>query len=160
MPVATYKHSRIDNSDEVNGFGLYTPVLTAGNILDYTDSVTPATLLSDLVAAVDAVTLSKAYSNTQSALNEQVYDGVRPAAPAQNELRLLVKYVDTLEPALKGRMEIPGVDTAAVGTPGTDAVDLTGTEMAALKAAIEAFAVSKIGNPIEVYEARIVGRNS
>jgi len=160
MPAAQMKHSRIDASGEVNGFGLFTPVLTALNILDYTDSTTPATLLSDLLIAVDGVTLSERYATSQSALAEQVFDGSLPAQPAQNELRLLIKYNDTVEPALKGRIEIPGVDAVAVGTAGTDAVNLADTEVAALVAAIEAFAVSKIGNPISVYEARIVGRNS
>lgn len=160
MPAAQMKHSRIDASGEVNSFGLYTPVLDATNIAEYTDSLTPAALLADLLTAVDAVTLSERYSTSQSALAEQVFDGSLPAQPAQNELRLLIKYNDTVEPVLKGRIEIPGVDAAVVGSSGTDEVDLSGTEMAALVTQIEAFAVSKIGNPISVYEARIVGRNS
>lgn len=160
MPAASMKHTRIDSSGERNSFGLFTPVLNAANLVDYTDSTTPGSLLSDLLVAVDNVTLSEAFSTSQSALSEQVFDGSLPALPAQNELRLLLKYSDSIEPSLKGRIEIPGVDATAVGTVGSDAVNLGDTQVTALVAAIEAFARSKIGNPIVIYEARIVGRNS
>lgn len=160
MPSAQMKHARIDASGEVNSFGLFTPELNVGNIASYTDSSTPGAVLADLLTAVDAVTLSERYSTSQSALSEAQFDGSLPAQPAQNELRLLIKYNDTVEPSLKGRIEIPGVDATVVGQAGNDSVDLGGTEMAALVAAIEGFAVSKIGNPVSIYEARIVGRNS
>lgn len=151
---------RMHDHEKGNSFGLHIPQLDSANIDDYTDYGTPGTLIADLFAALAVVCDSVRVGVNISALAESFSPTIPTDPTVRNEARLVLKYRDTVEPSLSGRIEIPGVDVALVGTAGTDEVDMAGTEVAALIAAVEAFAVSKIGNPITVYDALIVGRAS
>ena len=147
-----------DYSNEVNGFGFYTPELTAGNVDDYSSET--GTLISNVLDALGQVTIGTVRGCSVSAFSAVLSDAA-PASPlAQNEARLLLKYYDTVFPTFKGRMEIPAIDLATFAQAGTDSVDLADTDIAALVTALEAAAVSKIGNPIVIYEGVIVGRAS
>lgn len=153
MPASQLTIQMLDNSNKTQGFGMHIPTLDASNIVDYTDHVNTGTLLNDLLLAIDGCCGSAIWSiNVQAASI-----GLAPSAPAdlnaQNETVLLLKYVDTVEPSLKGRIAVKGADREIVGQAGTDAVSLADTQVAALVAAVEAMATSKIGNPITIYEA-------
>lgn len=153
MPASTLRIQMLDNSARTAGFGMFIPVLDDTNVVDYTDHANTGTLLNDLLLAVDGVCNSAIWSISVQAASI----GLAPTPPAdlnaQNENVLVLKYVDTVEPSLKGRIEVKGADREVVGQAGTDEVSLADTQVAALVAAIEAMAVSKIGNPITIYAA-------
>lgn len=153
MPASTLRVQMLDNSSKQAGFGMFIPVLDDTNVLQYTDHTTPGTFLNDLLAAIDGVCNSVVWSVSVQAASI----GLAPTPPAdlnaQNENVLVLKYVDTVEPSLKGRIEVKGADREVIGQAGTDEVSLADTQVAALVAAIEEMAVSKIGNPITIYAA-------
>ena len=159
MPAAAATLSLHDH-EKANSVGFHIPVLGVGNVVTYTDWDEALTLTNNLILAVAAVCVSEVWSLNISALAQQIGSVVPTDPTVRNENKLILKYVDTVEPSLKGRMEFPGVDIALIGQAGTDVVDMTQTEVAALITAVEAFAVSKIGNPIQVYAALTVGRPS
>lgn len=147
-----------DHSREVNGFGFYVPELDETNVEDYNSA--SATLINNVLTALAVVVNSQVRSASVSLFSEVISEATPASGEAQNEKRLLLKYQDTVAAGWKGRMEIPGFDIGAYAQEGTDQIDLTDTDIAALVTAIEAAAVSKLGNPIEIYEAVFVGRAS
>lgn len=159
MPSANSTFVMRDHQKE-NSFGVYVPVLNAGNIAQYTDSATPGTLLNDLVTAINGVCLSVLTKVSVQALSEEFSPAVPVDPEVRNENTLILKWQDSVEPGLKGRFEVRGVDIGLIGQAGTDNVDMGGTEVAALIAALEAYGVSKIGNPISIYDALTIGRKS
>lgn len=78
---------------------------------------------------------------------------------AQRELGLRIFYYDvtTLK---KYHLTIPGPELALMVISGTDVVDLTGTEMAALVTEFESNVKSPDGNVIEITRGAIVGRRN
>lgn len=159
MPSANSNFTVRDHQKE-NSYGFYVPVLNAANIADYTDSATPGTLLSDLITAINVVSASVLTKVTVQALSEE-YSPTTPTDPTvRNEDTLILKWQDTVEPQVKGRIEMRGVDIGLIGQAGTDDVDMSQAEMVTLISAVEAYAVSKIGNPITIYDALTVGRKS
>jgi len=149
----------IDNSGERSGFGVYTPTLDATNIADYTDP-TLGGALGDLRLAVAAITLCNEVSQSVQAAQFVENATIPTNNFAQRENKLLVQYQDTVVPVIRGSLEIPGPNNSLLTQPNTDEVDFTGNAlMIALVAALEANYVSKIGNPIVVTGARLVGRN-
>ena len=157
MATGKAKISLIDKSRETNGFGFYTPELNSGNVAGYNGI--SAVLIDNIVQAVQAVCLSVVKSASVAAFSEQLSVTPPTDGEAQNEKRLLVKYSDTVT-GFKGRMEIPGFDIGTHAQDGTDAIDYSAGTMAALVTALEAGAVSRLGNPITVYSCVFVGRNS
>lgn len=78
---------------------------------------------------------------------------------AQRELGLRIFYYD--ETTLKKfHLTIPGPELALFVIPGTDVVDLTGTEMAALVTEFESNVLSPDLNAIEITHAAVVGRRN
>lgn len=150
----------IDNSGERSSFSVNTPDLDATNIADYTDP-TLGGALGDLRLATAAITLCNEVSQTVQAAQFLEAPTLPGSNFAQRESKLLIQYVDTVEPSVRGSLEIPGPDWSLVGQTGTDEVDFVGNVLvAAFVAALEANYVSRIGNPIEVVKATRVGRNN
>jgi hypothetical protein len=147
-----------DNSREVNGFGFYIPELDDTNVELYNSA--SATRINNVLTALAVIVNVQVRSASVSLFSEVISEATPASGEAQNEKRLLLKYQDTVNPAFKGRMEIPGFDIGSYAQEGTDQIDLGDTDIAALVTALEAAAVSKLGNPIEIYEAVFVGRNS
>jgi len=158
MAVGKAKVTLKDHSREVNGFGFYVPELDDTNVNGYNDA--SATLINNVLTALAVVVNSQVRGVGVTLFNEVISEATPASAEAQNEKRLLLKYEDTVDTSFKGRMEIPGFDVGAYAQEGTDQIDLTDTDIAALVTALEAAAVSKLGNPINIYEAVFVGRNS
>lgn len=77
---------------------------------------------------------------------------------AQRERKARFTYRDTVNARL-GAFEIPTFDSETYATPGTDVLDITQTDIAAMITAVETHAVSRDGNAIEVLSGQIVGRN-
>lgn len=158
MPALTTQ-SFIDHSGEQTSFSLWTPDLDAGNIDTYTN--TNLTFeLGDMLAAVNALTLCNRTVTTVGALRD-VSAATIPADPnAQRETKLLIKYIDTVT-SKKYSLTIPGVDRTLVAQQGTDQVDFNNNAFViAFVNSIENGYISELGNPIEVYDARLVGRNN
>ena len=157
MATGKAKINFIDKSRETNGFGFYTPELNAGNVADYNDI--SGTLINNIMTAAQAVCLSTLKGASVSAFSENLVVTPPSNGEAQNEKRLLVKYADNVT-GFKGRMEIPGFDIGTYAQDGTDEISFAAGAMAQLVAALEAGAVSRLGNPITVYSCVFVGRNS
>ena len=116
-------------------------------------------LMDDLRDAIIAVTLGTVVTETRTALVDE-NARTRPTSPfAQRELKWLVRFNDTVNPAGNGTREIPTPDLALLDASG-EYMDLTSTEGAALVAAIEAFHRSKLGNTVTVESIELVGRNN
>lgn len=81
------------------------------------------------------------------------------AEEAQRELGLRIFYHDTTTNK-KYHITIPGPDLSLMASAGFDIVDWSGTEMAALEAALEANMLSPVGNAISVDTGAIVGRRN
>jgi hypothetical protein len=84
-------------------------------------------------------------------------------ANSQREIKFLVQYEDQVNFRLYNA-ELPCANLAAAQTngwfkPNTDELDLTATEVAAFVSAFNAAAVSPDGNPVNVRNIRLVGRN-
>jgi len=83
---------------------------------------------------------------------------VAPTNPfAQRELKWLVTYQDATTGDLQ-QCEIAAPDLSLL-VPGSDLLDLAGTEGAAFVDAFEAFVQSAAGNAVTVQTVRLVGRN-
>lgn len=158
MAVGKAKISIKDKSNEVNGFGFYTPELDAGNVADYASVA--GTLMNNVLTGLTLVVNGTVRSAGVTAFNSVISEAIPASNEAHNEKRLLLKYFDTVETDFKGRMEIPCFNVGAYLTEGSDIIDLTQTNIAQLVTALEAAAVSKLGNPIQIYEGVFVGRNS
>lgn len=78
---------------------------------------------------------------------------------AQRELKLLVRYRDTVTSKIY-RVAVPGADLTAVTLlAGTDLVDLVTSPMNTFVTRFEAFVASPDGNAVEIVDVRVVGRN-
>jgi hypothetical protein len=156
--AATTHFSFIDHSGEISGFKVNTPTLDATNVDDYTDT-TIGTPLGNFKAAVDAITLCNEVKISIGAAEVLSIPGLPADNSAQREIKLLVRYADTVLPQHKGSFEIPGPNMSLVAQVGTDVVDMGNAFVLALITAFEAGYRSMFGNPVEVYGVSIVGRN-
>jgi len=156
--TAITNFSFIDHSGEISGFRVNTPTLDATNIDTYTDS-NVGSVLGNFKAAVDAITLCNETKISVGASDILSTPTLPADNSAQREIKLLVRYVDTVLPQHKGSFEIPGPNLSLVAQVGTDIVDPSNAFILALTAAFEAGYRSMFGNPVEVYGLSIVGRN-
>ncbi len=84
---------------------------------------------------------------------------VPPAsAAAQREIKWLCRLTDAIDPMGNWSFEIGGADTSLL-VLNSDIMDLTAGAGLALKTAIEANTVSRLGNAVVLAEAKLVGRN-
>ena len=147
--------SYLDYSAESSRTGLYFAD-PAGAAFDWAGLATAVDAVND---AVEAVTLC---IRGPEAISVQLAVG-SAATPtdqdAQRENGLRVFYQDQTN-GRKGNFTIPGPDKSLMGIQGTDLVDWSGTEMAALETAIEANCLSRDGNAIQILYGKLIGRNN
>lgn len=147
----------IDRSGEKSHTTLYIPQITAAN---HDAVVGAAGNVDALRAAIAAASLCN--YDIMTVTHSKEYD--IPTVPAddfaQRELGLEVSWVDNVNPATKGKFTIPGPDLDAFAEAGTDIVDLEEVAPAALKLALETYAVSSAGNAMTITQMRVVGRRN
>lgn len=144
-----------DYSSEVSRTGLYFAD-PSGAAFDWSAFAAAIDTVNDAVEAVtdcvrgpEAVSVQLAAGSSATPTNED----------AQRENGLRVFYQDQVN-GRKGNFTIPGPDKSLMGVQGTDLVDWSGTEMAALETAIEANCVSRDGNAIQILYGKLIGRNN
>ena len=157
--MASVSHTCIDNSGETSVVTINLPDVTAANYDDITGNSIGQNV-GNLRLAIAAITLCNFVRHT---VNTATYadSGELPAnAYAQRELKLLVRYIDTVT-SKKHSITIPGPNLSILAQQGTDVVDhVSNVEAAAFVAAFEANARSPEGNPVSVQGMRIIGLNS
>lgn len=145
-----YSYTLLDNSGEktTTSFGIR-------SLTDNADFAAKSQLFED---AVDDVTLGTRFQSATSL----TFPGssVLPASVyAQREIKLLVSMQDNVT-GKPSSMTIGTFDPTTVTiTPGSDVVDISQGNAAALVSAIEDFVASPAGNPVTVTGMRLVGRN-
>lgn len=140
----------LDRSGEKSSVGFYLADVTPAN---FDDAVG---LMDDLESALEQISLC---SWGGGSLISEVYTdvGSLPASPyAQRERRALFTCVDTVT-GRRFTVGVPCPDMTDMGIPGTDAVNLTDTEVSAYVTALETFAASPEGNPLTVVSGKVVG---
>jgi hypothetical protein len=78
---------------------------------------------------------------------------------AQRERKWLVSYADPTDPIGNGSFEIGMADSSLLVADGENLNMSSGAGLA-FKTAIEANCVSRLGNPIVIQSAKLVGRNT
>lgn len=145
----------VDTSDERTRMQLYFPTPTAATF----DAILgPSGTVDDVRVALNALTLMNEVQVTQNVL---VHAGTATKpnnASAQREWGAKLYYLDTSNNRI-GTIFIGGIDPAFMPS-GTDEIDLTLTEWAALVTAIEAGCKSRDGNPVVVKKAIATGRRN
>lgn len=143
-----------DRSQEISGVELTVADVSAGGA-DFD------TVMADVAALGAAIA---GISNCVQAREVfiQTVDTKNPASTsdeyANRESALRIFYGDTVTGETY-HVSIPGPDWSAIGMhANTDLADLEDTELAALVTALEANALSPVGNAIEVIRAVQVGR--
>lgn len=126
--------------------------------LDETTWLATDTALATLRTTMQAVTLGVVEKSTVIA-SRTVHSTERPTdANAQVEMGLRLHYVDDVTGS-KYFLTIPTPNLTLLAQEGSDQIDLDEVTVAAMVAAIEAVAVSPLGNPITIERGVIVGRN-
>lgn len=125
---------------------------------DGTDLVALKALLNAIDTALEALTLC--INSKETWVINVVENPSEPSDEnAQREAGMRVFCHDD-STARKFHFTIPGPDKSIVAEAGTDKIDLTITEVAALVTAVEAGALSPWGNSVSVDSAKLVGRNN
>lgn len=157
--TAVTTQSFVDHSGEQTSFGLFTPDLDATNVDDYTNTLVTFPL-GDMLIAVNALTLLNRTVTTIGALRDFSVASLPADENAQREQKMVIKYRDTVT-SKAYQFTIPGIDRTLVAVQGTDQVDFAGNALVAeLVNQFETNYVSELGNPVVVYDARLVGRNN
>lgn len=132
----------------------------AYNTVEITDVniVAQTAALDTLRLAMEAISLGGVQKRQLVAwVNETK---VEPTDPfAQREIKWLVRYKDTSSDK-EYSLEIPCADLQFLDPENSDKALMSGTEVAAYKAAFEAVVRSPEGNATEVIELLFVGRRS
>ena len=145
-----------DRSDEISNVELTVADVSAGGA-DFDAVIADVTALGAALFAVTNCIQAREVFN-------QAVDPKNPARPtdefAQRESALRVFYADDVTGEVY-HISVPGPDWADVDLlPNTDLADLTDTPMAGLVTALEANALSPVGNAITVLRAVQVGRHN
>lgn len=145
----------IDASGERTRFQLYVPTVTIANF-GTTFGVGGA--LDDVRAAFNTLSLLNEVS-VQALIVDHTAAPTPPAnASAQREYGVKLYYVDNVN-GRAGHTFLAGIDPQFLPTD-SDQVDLTMTEWAALKTAIQDGMVSRDGNAITVTKGIVTGRRA
>lgn len=139
-----------DYSDETSTTSYEGVDLTAGNF------AAQNALMDTLAAAQQDIQVGHVFGDARLASIAQIA-GVVGSPYAQREMKWLVGFTDNVT-GLKHSIEIPAPALSFLN-PGTDVADITGTEMAAYKAAFEAFYRVGGTNAVTLNTLRLVGRN-
>ena len=145
-----------DRSDEISTVELTVADVSAGGA-DFD------TVIAD-VAALGAAILAATECIQAREMFNQAVDVKNPATPtdvlAQRESALRIFYSDDTTGEVY-HISIPGPDWDAIDLlPNTDLADLTDAPMSGLVTALEANALSPVGNAITVLRAVQVGRHN
>lgn len=145
-----------DRSQEISGVELTVADVSAGGA-DF-DAV-----MADVAALGAAIANISNCVQAREVFTQHV-DTKNPASTsdeyANRESALRVFYGDTTTGEVY-HVSIPGPDWSAISLePNTDLADMTDTEVAALIVALEANALSPVGNAIEVIRCVQVGRHN
>lgn len=139
-----------EHSGKATRTKLYLPDVSSANF----DAI--STDVDELQAAIDGVSLIT-FGGLKWAARDEPVGGAAVDDAAQRELKWLVRYTDDVNPIGNGNFEIGGADTSLLGS-GTEFMNLGAGAGLALKTAIEANAVSRLGNSITVTNVQLVGR--
>ena len=145
-----------DKSDEISTVELTVADVSAGGA-DFD------TVMADVAALGAAILASTECIQAREMFNQAV-DVKNPATPtdvlAQRESALRIFYSDDTTGEVY-HISIPGPDWDAIDLlPNTDLADLTDAPMSGLVTALEANALSPVGNAITVLRAVQVGRHN
>lgn len=145
-----------DRSDEISGVELTIADVSAGGADFDTVMADVAALGAALLAATECIQAREMFN--------QAVDTKNPATPtdvlAQRESALRIFYADDTTGEVY-HISVPGPDWDAIDLlPNTDLADLTDEPLASLVTAIEANALSPVGNAITVLRAVQVGRHN
>lgn len=146
-----------DYSDELSNIRI--PIDEVDPLVD--DIVELDDELTDLAAAINAVTLGNIARQSLTVF-ETAPNDARPASPwAQRETGLRIYYQTTGDPVRKGTVTVPAPNLDALTIPGgTDEVTLADSgAMAALVSALETH-MEVDGQAVTITKAVVVGRNS
>jgi len=151
MAVSKTTWSFLDYSGETGTTGVNATLLSAANF------ATQATLRAALLAAIQAVTGGVLEKETVTASIDKTGDPKPTNPEVWKSKRWLVSASDTNGNPVSFHIvtAIPSVDYLS---PGTNQMDLTSTEGAALVSAIEAYARSNDGEAILVNEIVFVDK--
>jgi hypothetical protein len=158
MPT-TVSVNLIDHSGEPTRTKFYVETLDDTN---YDALFDPITGSVSLLQAALLVATDCEHVSTVASVEMEPGTGVPPATvTAQREIAIRVSYRDTVN-GRKGSFTVPGPITTFYPPTGVpdDIIPLDNVIFAALILVIEANAISRDDNPIEVVEGRLVGRNS
>lgn len=145
-----------DKSDEISGVELNIADVSAGGADFDAVMADVASLGAALLAVTECVQAKEMFN--------QAVDTKDPATPtdvlAQRESALRIFYADDTTGEVY-HISVPGPDWDTVDLlPNTDLADLTDEPLAALVTAIEAGALSPVGNAVTVLRAVQVGRHN
>lgn len=145
-----------DKSDEISNVELNIADVSAGGADFDAVMADVASLGAALLAATECIQAREMFN--------QAVDTKNPATPtdvlAQRESALRIFYADDTTGEVY-HISVPGPDWDAIDLlPNTDLADLTDEPLAALVTAIEAGALSPVGNAITVLRAVQVGRHN
>lgn len=137
LPVGTYQVASASYLDAGNEFGnmkVYGKVITAAN------EVAQAAAWATLLGTVDDLALGVRKRDTYN--DKTTYIGTRPTNGAAREIALQARFYDTVNGQEWLETVVPTLDISLIDyLPGTDQVDMSTTEVAALAAALVAFPV-------------------
>lgn len=151
-PSARYNLSLIDFSNEPASVSVGIPQYNLATNNDLLTNKLPAFT----TAILDVSLLNK--TKDQIVFFDTKFSKVLPTDPnAQREDKWFVRYQDNVNFSIHN-YEIPGADRSIGMIPGTDLLDLTGTEALALIAASNALVLSPDGNATTILDVTFVGR--
>lgn len=137
LPVGTYQTASASYLDAGNEFGnmkIFGKVITAAN------EVAQAAAWAAVLDAVDDLSLGVRKRDTYN--DKTTYLGTRPTNGAAREVCLKARFYDTVNGQEWLDTIVPCLNIALIDyLPGTDVVDMTTTEVAALVTALAAFPV-------------------
>lgn len=139
-----------DYSDETSTTSYEGVDLTAGNF------AAQNALMTALADAQQDLQIGHVFGDTRQASVSQI-SGVVGSPYAQREMKWLVSFTDDVT-GEKHSIEIPAPALSFLN-PGTDVIDMTGTEALAYKAAFEAYYRVNGVNAVTLNTLRLVGRN-
>lgn len=137
LPVGTYQvasASYLDAGDEFGNMKIFGKVITAAN------EVAQAAAWAAVLDAIDDLSLGVRKRDTYN--DKTTYLGTRPTNGAAREVALQARFYDTTNGMEWIDTVVPCLNIALIDyLPGTDVVDMTTTEVAALVTALGAFPV-------------------
>lgn len=145
--------SQKDFSAEVSTVSIRGTTLTSANF--DAQLALQATLLAEIAGICLGEAQASGHSYKTRVSNQPSANGA-----SNREIKWLVTYEDTTT-FQQGTYELPmaDVETEALRLAGTDLADLTQADMIAFVDAFEAYALSPVGNAVEVVKIMLVGRN-